>query len=82
MLRPGLLVLSLLAAAQARWGAWKGTRRVDDRDRQRGDVPGWVLVTIMTAAVVVVLIPFVGPVIAHAFEHAVNSVSNTPSSTQ
>jgi hypothetical protein len=41
-----------------------------------------VLVTIMTAAVVVVLIPFVGPVIAHAFEHAVDSVSNTPSSSQ
>ncbi|MHB8340526.1 MAG: hypothetical protein ACYDB7_05045 [Mycobacteriales bacterium] len=52
------------------------------RQRERGDVPGWVMVTIMTAAVVVVLIPFVGPIIAKAFSHAVSSVTNTPSSTQ
>ena len=26
---------------------------------ERGDVPGWVMVTVMTAAVVAVLLPFV-----------------------
>ncbi len=31
-----------------------------DRPRdERGDVPGWVMVTVMTAAVVAVLLPFV-----------------------
>jgi len=32
-----------------------------DRDRdERGDVPGWVMVTLMTAIVVAALTPFVG----------------------
>ena len=26
--------------------------RVEDRDRERGDVPGWVLITVMTAGLV------------------------------
>jgi hypothetical protein len=59
------------------------TERLDrGGDRERGDLPGWILVTVMTAAVVAVLIPFVGPVIAKAFSHAVSSVANTGSGTQ
>jgi hypothetical protein len=82
MLRPGTIALSLFVAARALAATAYARARGDGGQRDRGDVPGWVLVTIMTAAVVVVLIPFVGPVIAHAFEHAVDSVSNTPSSSQ
>jgi hypothetical protein len=50
-------------------------------DRERGDIPGWVMIAIMSAAVVVVLIPLVGPTIAHAFTSAINNVSNTQSSS-
>ena len=50
-------------------------------DRERGDIPGWVMIAIMSAAVVVALIPLVGPVIGHAFTNAVNAVSNTGSSS-
>ena len=32
----------------------------DDRRDERGDVPGWVMVTLMTAIVVAALTPFVG----------------------
>ena len=31
------------------------SRLLDDEDRQRGDIPGWVLITIMTAGLVSVL---------------------------
>lgn len=75
MRRPDLLALTLVLTLLDR-----ADRRREARSRERGDVPGWVMVTIMTAAVVVVLIPFVGPIIAKAFSHAVNSVAGTSSS--
>jgi hypothetical protein len=34
--------------------------RGDRRRDERGDVPGWVMVTLMTAIVVAALTPFVG----------------------
>lgn len=74
---PGVLLLTCWFAVTNRASVLFAPRH-----RERGDVPGWVMVTIMTAAVVVVLIPFVGPIIAKAFSHAVSSVTNTPSSTQ
>jgi hypothetical protein len=49
--------------------------------RERGDIPGWVMIAIMSAAVVVVLIPLVGPKIGDAFSNAVDSVSNTKSNS-
>lgn len=55
--------------------------RLRGPDRERGDIPGWVMIAIMSAAVVVVLIPLVGPAIAHAFTTAINNVSNTPSNS-
>ena len=55
------------------------TRAKDSFTDDRGDIPGWVMIAIMSAAVVVVLIPFVGPVIADAFSNAIDSVSNTNS---
>jgi hypothetical protein len=53
--------------------------RLRGEERDRGDIPGWVMIAIMSAAVVVVLIPLVGPTIAHAFTNAINNVSNTQS---
>lgn len=35
------------------------TRHDEDGSRERGDVPGWVMITVMTAALVVaILVPF------------------------
>jgi len=67
---------SLLLAA---WLAEGDARRRLTRNRERGDIPGWVMIAIMSAAVVVVLIPLVGPAIAHAFTNAIDNVSNTQS---
>jgi hypothetical protein len=29
--------------------------RIDGQDRERGDVPGWVLITLMTAGIVAII---------------------------
>lgn len=56
------------------WGrlrsAWSTT--VDD---ERGDVPGWVLVTLMTAGLVVAIWALAGPALAGLFEQALDRVS-------
>jgi hypothetical protein len=48
-------------------------RRSEPRDR--GDVPGWVLVTIMTAGLVVALWAIAGPKLAQLFTDAMDSVT-------
>lgn len=40
-----------------------------------GDVPGWVLVTLMTAGLVVVIWALAGPALANLFEQAIARVS-------
>ena len=47
-------------------------RRVED---ERGDVPGWVLITLMTAGLVVVIWALAGPALAGLFEQAISRVS-------
>jgi hypothetical protein len=49
-------------------------RRTID-DAERGDVPGWVLVTIMTAALVIALFAIASPLLGNVFSKAVNAVS-------
>lgn len=44
-------------------------------DAERGDVPGWVLVTMMTAALVVLLWGVAGPALSQLFTNAINSVA-------
>lgn len=46
-------------------------------DRDSGDIPGWVMIAIMSAAVVVVLIPLVGSTISDAFTNAIQSVTDS-----
>ena len=48
-----------------------------DRPRDdRGDVPGWVMVTVMTAAVVAALLPFVREELQAMLASAFSSVRN------
>lgn len=40
----------------------------------RGDVPGWVLITLMTAGLVVVIWALAGPALSGLFEQAISRV--------
>lgn len=42
---------------------------------ETGDVPGWVLVTLMTAGLVVVIWAVAGPALTSLFEQAIQRVS-------
>ena len=42
---------------------------------ERGDVPGWVLITLMTAGLVVAIWALAGPALAGLFEQAIARVS-------
>jgi len=50
-------------------------RRVSGRGTERGDVPGWVLVTLMTAGLVIALWAVAGPALTSTFSDAISSVS-------
>lgn len=52
------------------------THRLRDAlEDERGDVPGWVLITLMTAGLVVVIWALAGPALAQLFEQAISRVS-------
>jgi hypothetical protein len=44
-------------------------------NRERGDVPGWVLITLMTAGLVTILWKLAGDQLAALFTQAISSVS-------
>jgi hypothetical protein len=61
----------------------------DDRDRtipttgpagpfsdDRGDVPGWVLITLMTAGLVIILWGVAGPLLQNVFTQAIDRVTS------
>jgi hypothetical protein len=51
------------------------TDRLREDDPERGDVPGWVMITVMTAALVLaILIPFRTAIVA-AVTNALSSVT-------
>ena len=41
----------------------------------RGDVPGWVLITLMTAGLVMIIWGLAGPALSGIFEQAISRVS-------
>lgn len=46
------------------------------RDQERGDVPGWVMVTVMTAILVVAILGVFEPEIKAAIGSALTSITN------
>ena len=52
-----------------------GARLARTIDDERGDVPGWVLITLMTAGLVVLIWALAGPALAGLFEQAIQRVS-------
>jgi hypothetical protein len=64
-------IYAFLLAALAAFAA-----RVRGADPERGDVPGWVMITVMTAALVLaILIPF-REAIVNAVQNALQSVTS------
>lgn len=49
--------------------------RAEDLASERGDVPGWVLITLMTAALVVVLWSLAVPALSAVFNQAMTKVA-------
>jgi hypothetical protein len=41
----------------------------------RGDVPGWVLITLMTAGLVIIIWGLAGPALSSVFEQAIERVT-------
>ncbi|PJJ71402.1 hypothetical protein CLV46_0948 [Diaminobutyricimonas aerilata] len=56
--------------------AWQTGRRMATRlADERGDVPGWVLITLMTAGLVIVIWAIAGPALTSVFEQAIDRVT-------
>lgn len=64
-----LMLLTLLTSAGNRPPTSARSRRND-----RGDVPGWVLITMMTAALVVAIWALAGEAFTSMFEDSMNRV--------
>jgi hypothetical protein len=47
----------------------------DTHRDERGDVPGWVLITLMTAGLVVLIWALAGPALTEIFQQAISRVS-------
>ena len=65
-----LTPLALLIACQTLLG-----ERLRGRDGSRGDVPGWVLITVMTAFIVTGIWQYAGPKLQTILENAIDGVS-------
>ncbi|MGB3828549.1 MAG: hypothetical protein WA962_07190 [Ornithinimicrobium sp.] len=63
-------LFSAASTMQARVASWA-------HDRERGDVPGWVMITVMTAGLVIALSLVARPLLESVFSNAVNSVVGT-----
>jgi len=43
---------------------------------ERGDVPGWVLITLMTAGLVIVIWAIAAPALSNVFQQAIDRVTS------
>jgi len=65
----------LSAALAARTSTGSGPSRWGRDDPERGDVPGWVLITLITAGLVTALWALAGPQLGAVFTDAISSVT-------
>ncbi|MHA7242396.1 hypothetical protein [Paeniglutamicibacter antarcticus] len=60
-------------------GVWIGACTMELAGRikrnERGDVPGWVMITLMSALLVAALLAIAGPRLEELFNQAINRVS-------
>ncbi|HEY9497872.1 MAG TPA: hypothetical protein VIQ78_02490 [Terrimesophilobacter sp.] len=52
--------------------SFRRARRIAD---DRGDVPGWVLITLMTAGLVIIIWALAGPALSEVFQQAIDRVT-------
>ncbi len=69
----GLLYLSVHGRLRAAAGRLEASPR--SRDPERGDVPGWVMITVMSAGLVVVIFGVFKSRITDAISNAIDSVT-------
>ncbi|MEO9246679.1 hypothetical protein ABDK96_03190 [Citricoccus nitrophenolicus] len=62
-------------APQYRLLAAIATLLADARDDERGDVPGWVMITLMSAVLVAGLLAIAGPALTDLFNQAISQVT-------
>ena len=62
------------AGDMIRLGTGPGTRPADHPER--GDVPGWVMITLMSAVLVAALLALAGPALESMFNQAMDKVGN------
>jgi ABC-type transport system involved in cytochrome c biogenesis permease subunit len=67
-----LLLASLTASATS---AAPPARVAPADDHERGDVPGWVMITLMSAVLVAALLAIAGPALEGLFNQAIDQVS-------
>ena len=65
-----LLVLGALLGT----GLCSGGRHAEDHER--GDVPGWVMITLMSAVLVAALLALAGPALESMFNQAMDTVGS------
>ena len=71
--RIGAVLWDSLVRGATVWGGVQ--RRAVRGGADRGDVPGWVLVTLMTAGLVTALWVIAGDALGRVFEEAISSVT-------
>jgi hypothetical protein len=62
-------------AAATHTAAHSAAQRWDSGRRDRGDVPGWVLITVMTAGLVSAIWLLAGPALTSMFQEALAKVT-------
>lgn len=53
----------------------KSSRLTQPIADDRGDVPGWVLITLMTAGLVIIIWALAGPALSEVFQQAIDRVT-------
>jgi hypothetical protein len=78
MVRQGI---ALMAALGSRFGAtaasiqlFRSRGRTNPDHAERGDVPGWVMITLMSAVLVAALLALAGPALEAMFNQAMDTV--------
>ncbi|MCZ2403916.1 hypothetical protein IV498_12175 [Paenarthrobacter sp. Z7-10] len=76
----GLILLALPGASLARFagrrhGPMRRWSAAGSESPERGDVPGWVMITLMSAVLVAGLLAIAGPALQDLFNQAISQVT-------
>lgn len=69
-------IIAAVASAPASESAPESAALAPDTETEQGDVPGWVMITLMTAGLVVLIWAVAGPALTDLFNNAIQRVIN------